>query len=117
MLDGLMVADYSGETDGRVLRYCLPGPADGFPIIAHNGTPSTRWRRPDQIAVMHECGVRVLMPDRPGYGGSAPPPGARGRRCGRRRPSSRRCQDWDRFAVFGGSGGGPHALATAALLP
>jgi hypothetical protein len=66
MLDGLMVADQSMEIDGRVLRYCLHGPADGFPVIAHNGTPSTRFRRPDQIAAMHECGVRVLMPDRPG---------------------------------------------------
>jgi hypothetical protein len=47
MLDSLMVADQSVEINGRILRYCLYGPADGFPIIAHNGTPSTRWRRPD----------------------------------------------------------------------
>jgi hypothetical protein len=30
-----MVADQSVEIDGRVLRYCLYGPADGFPVIAH----------------------------------------------------------------------------------
>jgi hypothetical protein len=35
MLDGLMVADLSVEIDGRVLRHCLYGPADGFPVIAH----------------------------------------------------------------------------------
>jgi pimeloyl-ACP methyl ester carboxylesterase len=117
MLDGLMVADQSVEIDGRVLRYCLYGPADGFPIISHNGTPSTRWRRPDQIAAMHQSGVRVLMPDRPGYGGST--------RCTGRSVADvaedvrvlADVQGWDRFAVFGGSGGGPHALACAALLP
>ena len=70
-----MVADQTVEIGGRVLRYCVHGPADGFPVIAHNGTPSTRWRRPDQIAVMHDSGVRVLMADRPGYGGSTRRPG------------------------------------------
>jgi pimeloyl-ACP methyl ester carboxylesterase len=117
MLDGLMVGDHSVETDGRVVRYCLYGPADGFPIIAHNGTPSTRWRRPDQIAVMRECGVRVLMPDRPGYGGSTRRPGRSVADVADDVRALADAQGWDRFAVFGGSGGGPHALATAALLP
>lgn len=117
MLDDPMVADQSMEIDGRVLRYCLHGPADGFPIIAHNGTPSTRWRRADQIAVMHDSGVRVLMPDRPGYGGSTRRPGRSVADVAEDVRVLADAQGWNRFAVFGGSGGGPHALACAALLP
>ncbi|MFC7278413.1 alpha/beta fold hydrolase [Paractinoplanes rhizophilus] len=112
-----MVADQSVEIDGRVLRYCLHGPADGFPVVAHNGTPSTRFRRPDQIAVMHECGVRVLMADRPGYGGSTRRPGRSVADVAEDVRALADAQGWERFAVFGGSGGGPHALACAALLP
>jgi len=112
-----MVADRSVEIDERVLRYCLYGPADGFPIIAHNGTPSTRLRRPDQIALMYDVGVRVLMPDRPGYGGSTRRPGRSVADVVEDVRVLADAQGWDRFAVFGGSGGGPHALACAALLP
>ncbi|MEU4238399.1 alpha/beta hydrolase [Actinoplanes sp. NPDC026619] len=111
-----MVADQSMEIDGRVLRYCLYGPVDGFPVVAHNGTPSTRRRRPDQIAVMHDSGVRVLMLDRPGYGGSTRRPGRSVADVAEDVRVLADVQGWDRFAVFGGSGGGPHALACAALL-
>jgi pimeloyl-ACP methyl ester carboxylesterase len=112
-----MIADESVEIDGRVLRYCLYGPADGFPVVAHNGTPSTRWRRPDQIEAMHRGGVRVLMPDRPGYGGSTRRPGRSVAEVAADVRVLADAQGWDRFGVFGGSGGGPHALACAALLP
>ena len=103
--------------DGYGLRYCLYGPADGFPVIAHNGTPSTRLRRPDQIEAMHRGRVRVLMPDRPGYGGSARRPGRSVADVVDDVRVLADAQGWERFAVFGGSGGGPHALACAALLP
>ncbi|MCA2216982.1 alpha/beta fold hydrolase [Jidongwangia harbinensis] len=112
-----MIVDRSVEIGGRTLRYCLYGPADGFPVIAHNGTPSTRWRRPDQIETMHRAGVRVLMPDRPGYGGSTRRPGRSVADVADDVRVLADAQGWDRFAVFGGSGGGPHALACAALLP
>jgi pimeloyl-ACP methyl ester carboxylesterase len=99
------------------IQYCLYGPPDGFPVISHSGTPSTRWKRPEAVQAMHDSGVRVLVPDRPGYGGSP-------RRAGRTVAdvvSDVRAladgQGWERFAVFGGSGGGPHALACAARLP
>ena len=67
--------------------------------------------------VLYELGVRLISFDRPGYGGSD-------------RLDSRRVADvvpdvvaiadeleLERFAVLGRSGGGPHALACAALLP
>ena len=66
---------------------------------------------------LYELGVRLITFDRPGYGGSD-------------RLESRMVADVvpdvcaiadaleiDRFAVLGRSGGGPHALACAALLP
>ncbi len=100
-----------------MLRYCLYGPADGFPVVFHSGSPGSRWKRPDVVAATAASGVRLLVLDRPGYGGST-------RRPGRsvadvvadvRRVTA--AQGWGRFAVAGGSGGGPHALACAAGLP
>lgn len=105
------------DPDGRILRYALYGPADGVPLISHSGSPSTRCKRPDAAAAMEQPGLRLLVPGRPGYGGST-------RRPGRgvadvvadvRLPAD--AQGWDRYAVIGASGGGPHALACAALLP
>jgi pimeloyl-ACP methyl ester carboxylesterase len=62
-----------GTPDGRVLRYCLYGPADGVPVIAHHGTPGTRWERPDVIEAIEEAGLRVLLHGRPGFGSTRQP--------------------------------------------
>jgi pimeloyl-ACP methyl ester carboxylesterase len=105
------------SVEGRTLRFCLYGPVDGVPVIGLNGTPSTRLRRPDQIAAMEQSGVRVLMPDRPGYGGSTRQPGRTVSDVVRDVEALANSQRWERFAMVGGSGGGPHALACAALLP
>lgn len=101
---------------GRVLRFCLYGPVGGVPVVELYGTPSTRLRRPDQVAAMEESGVRVLMADRPGYGGSTRQPGRTVADFVRDVEVLADSQGWERFAVVGGSGGGPHALACAALL-
>ena len=102
--------------DGRVLRYCRYGPADGWPVIVHSGTPSTRWKRPEQIEAMEQSKIHALVYDRPGYGGSTRQPG---RGVADAVPDVVALADahgWARFAVFGGSGGAPHALACAAEL-
>ncbi|WUJ54898.1 alpha/beta hydrolase [Kribbella sp. NBC_00382] len=65
---------------------------------------------------MEESGVRVLMADRPGYGGSTRQPGRTVADFVRDVEVLADSQGWERFAVVGGSGGGPHALACAALL-
>jgi hypothetical protein len=57
------------------------------------------------------------MPDRPGYGGSTRRPGRSVPGVAEAVRALADAQGWKRFAVFGGSGGGPHALACAALLP
>lgn len=56
--------------DGRTIRYCAYGLPDGLPVIFHSGSPSTRWKRPAVIEAIEQSGLRMLMPDRPGYGGS-----------------------------------------------
>jgi pimeloyl-ACP methyl ester carboxylesterase len=81
-----------------------------------HGTPGTRWERPDVVAAINDSGLRVLIPGRPGYGSTRLP----GRSVADVADDVRRLADaegWDRFAVTGFSGGAPHALACAALLP
>jgi len=85
-------------------------------VIVHGGSPSSRWKRPGLVDAMERSGLRLLVYDRPGYGGSTRRPG---RTVADAVDDVRALADahgWRRFAVFGGSGGGPHALACAALL-
>lgn len=103
--------------DGRVLRYCLYGPENGTPMLWHNGTPSSHVLSQRKQERFTQGGIRALVYDRPGYGGST-------RQLGRTVvdavDDARRLADavgWDRFATAGGSGGGPHTLACAARMP
>jgi len=103
--------------DGHTLGYELYGKAGGRPVIGMHGTPGSRYHRFPLGDPYAAAGVQAAVFDRPGFGLSS------------RRPD--RCVadaatwtaqfanhlGWDRFAVIGGSGGGPHALACAALLP
>ena len=101
----------------RILLYNMYGTEGGVPAISFGGSPSTRWKRPDAVAALNESGLWMAVPDRPGYGGSTRQPG---RTVASVVPDAVVLADalgWDRFAVTGGSGGGPHALACAALLP
>ena len=102
--------------DGRVLQYCLYGPESGVPVIAQHGTPGGRWERPDVVAAIEDSGLRMLLVGRPGYGSTRQP----GRAVADIAGDVRLLADevgWAEFAVTGFSGGGPHALACAALLP
>jgi pimeloyl-ACP methyl ester carboxylesterase len=103
--------------DGRRLAVKVSGHPTGHPVFILHGTPGSRVGPFPKSRVLYELGVRLISFDRPGYGGSD-------------RLNSRRVADvvpdvvaiadalgLDRFAVLGRSGGGPHALACAALLP
>lgn len=102
--------------DGRVLRYCCYGPLSGLPVVSLPGTPGTRWERPDVVRAIEQAGLRVAVLDRPGYGGSARRPGRTVADVAGDVRAIADVQSWARFAVTGFSGGGPHALAGAALL-
>src|SRR5271165_3932842 len=102
--------------DGRDLGWLELGDPDGAPALAFHGTPGSRLQLAlDETSIRH-AGVRLVCPDRPGYGLSTFQPG-------------RRLVDWPGdvaqladhleigdFAVMGISGGGPHAAVCAALL-
>jgi pimeloyl-ACP methyl ester carboxylesterase len=62
-------------------------------------------------------GMRLLSYDRPGYGGSDPHPGREVADAAQDVTAIANALGIERLAVEGGSGGGPHALACAALLP
>ena len=102
--------------DGRRVAYADHGDPAGPGILFCVGTPETRLvplGEPERVAAM---GFRLIVPDRPGFGGSDPQPG-------------RTLEDWPadaarlmdalgvhRFGVVGASGGGPYAVACGVLL-
>jgi pimeloyl-ACP methyl ester carboxylesterase len=103
--------------DGRTLAVEDRGPIDAPAVIAHHGTPSCRLDVPAGPASPERIGARVITFDRPGYGLSSNLPG---RTVGDAAANAEAIADAlqiECFATIGVSGGGPHALATAALLP
>jgi pimeloyl-ACP methyl ester carboxylesterase len=103
--------------DGRDIDVLRDGPADAFPLVFHCGTPNA----PDEFPLLFEAvaakGWQLVAYARPGYAGST-------------RHEGRRVADaagdvaaildrlrLERYVTLGWSGGGPHALACAALLP
>jgi len=103
--------------DGRQLGYAEIGDPEGYPVFIFHGTPGSRLSQTESSPIALIPGLRVITTDRPGYGLSDPYP-------------TRTLLDWpddiaaladhlnlDRFAVAGGSGGGPHALACAYKIP
>ena len=102
--------------DGRTLGYAEYGSADGKPVFYFHGYVGARLEAGPWADAATEAGVRLIAPDRPGFGLSTFQPG-------------RRFLDWPadvveladhlalkRFAVLGISGGGPYALACTARI-
>jgi pimeloyl-ACP methyl ester carboxylesterase len=103
--------------DGRELRICEAGPPDGLAVVIHNGTPMSRLLFRPHVEDAERRGVRLIGYDRPGYGGSTPHPGRSIADAVRDVEAIADALGIDRLATWGISGGGPHALACAALLP
>jgi pimeloyl-ACP methyl ester carboxylesterase len=103
--------------DGRVLAVEEAGDPDGLPVLAQLGTPSSRHLYGHHVEDAAARGLRLISYDRPGYGKSTPQPGRTVADCA----SDVRaiCQELgiSRLAMWGTSGGGPHVLACAALVP
>jgi pimeloyl-ACP methyl ester carboxylesterase len=102
--------------DGRTLTFAEWGDPNGFPVFSLHGTPGCRLNRHPNDELVRSTGARVITYDRAGYGRSD-------------RHHGRTVVDAvgdvaaiadalgiGRFAVTGGSGGGPHSLAVAAVL-
>ena len=104
------------RAQGRMLTAETWGAPSGAPVFLLHGTPGSRLGPRPRSSVLYRLGIRLIAYDRPGYGGSE-------------RFSGRKVADAasdvaaiadhlgiDKFAVVGRSGGGPHALACAAIL-
>ncbi|KAJ0415369.1 Alpha/Beta hydrolase protein [Aspergillus carlsbadensis] len=103
--------------DGRILGFAEYGAPTGFPVLYFHGFPSSRLEGSGVDSNARRRGLRIISLDRPGYGLSTFKP-------------NQRITDWPgdvksladhlripRFAVLGGSGGSPYALACAHALP
>jgi pimeloyl-ACP methyl ester carboxylesterase len=86
-------------------------------VLVHGGTPNSRLLYGPHVELAARQGIRLISYDRPGYGGSARQPGRTIADCTADVRAIAGVLEIDRLAVWGGSGGGPHALACAALLP
>ncbi len=104
-------------SDGRRLGYAEYADPDGNPIFLFHGNPGSRLSWGLFPGSPFRPGLRLIAPDRPGYGLSDFQPG-------------RTLADWPddvlaladalgitRFAVAGVSGGGPYALACGWKIP
>jgi pimeloyl-ACP methyl ester carboxylesterase len=99
--------------DGRTIAWAEAGSSNGFPLFLFHGFPGSRLEARGVEDIGRRHNIRFICPDRPGYGRST-------------FQSNRRITDWPadvqhlarhidlkRYAVLGGSGGGPYALACA----
>jgi pimeloyl-ACP methyl ester carboxylesterase len=102
---------------GRVLQVLERGHPDGKPVLAHNGTPNSRLIYEPDVRLAERQGIRLISYDRPGYGGSTPQPGRTVADCAHDVRAIAAGLGIEQLAVWGISGGGPHALACAAVLP
>jgi pimeloyl-ACP methyl ester carboxylesterase len=104
-------------SDGRKLGFTEFGDPSGVPVLAFHGMPGCRFMFRLVHAPALRLGLRIVAPDRPGFGLSD-------------FQTNRTLADWpddvrqladslgvERFAVAGISGGGPYVAACAALLP
>jgi pimeloyl-ACP methyl ester carboxylesterase len=105
--------------DARVLHTFDTGADSESPltVLWHHGSPQTGALLEPLLAAAAARGIRMVSYARPSYPRSTPNPG---RDVASAAADVERIADalgLDRFAVMGASGGGPHALACAALLP
>jgi pimeloyl-ACP methyl ester carboxylesterase len=116
--DAMDVSSFSVElAGGRSLEVSVSGPQRAPPLILHHGTPSDRTQYPPFAQAAAVRGLRLVCYSRPGYGGSSRQPGRVIADCAADTLAIVEQLGAGRFYTAGWSGGGPHALACAALLP
>jgi pimeloyl-ACP methyl ester carboxylesterase len=101
--------------DGRTLDVHEAGDPSGFPVLFHHGTPAAGLPYGPHAALAREQGIRLIGYDRPGYGTSTRAPDRRVEDCVADVTEIADALRLERFGMWGISGGGPHALACAAL--
>ena len=103
--------------DGRRLEgWASDGPGTGA-LLLHVGTPMAGLPHAPFVAAATRRGLRYVTYSRPGYGTSTPYAGRVVADCVADVTAVAAELGLERLHVVGWSGGGPHALATAALAP
>lgn len=115
--DYAVLENYFEMKDKRRICYAQYGDADGFPVFFCHGIFGSRLQRHPDDSIIKALGMRLIIPDRPGFGLSDA-------------KADRTLLDWaddmvqladsldiDRFSVLGYCSGGPHALACAYRYP
>lgn len=103
--------------DGRDLEVVRHPGAAALPLVFHGGTPTAATELPLVAAAAASHGWPLVTWSRPGYAGSTPHPGRSVADVAADTVAVLDHLGVDRFVTLGWSGGGPHALACAALLP
>jgi pimeloyl-ACP methyl ester carboxylesterase len=103
--------------DGRTLTVREGGDPAGLPVLSISGTPGSSTLFDAHRRDAEERGIRLFSYDRPGYGGSTRHAGRTAASCAADIEAVCDALGLERICVWGISGGGPHALAAAALLP
>lgn len=102
---------------GRVLDFEVSGPEHGLAFVMHHGTPGSLVRNRAIEAAALRRGLRMVTYSRPGYGDSTRVPGRSVADAAADLVALLDHLGAERCVTLGWSGGGPHALAVAALLP
>jgi pimeloyl-ACP methyl ester carboxylesterase len=102
---------------GRTLDVHLAGPEGGTPVLFHHGTPGAGLPSPDLVTAFTERNLRYIGVARPGYAGSSRQPGRSVADVAHDAVAVLDELGVDRSYAMGWSGGGPHTIACAALLP
>jgi pimeloyl-ACP methyl ester carboxylesterase len=103
--------------DSRTLDLWVEGPDGGIPLVFHAGTPGSGVPFAPMVQAISDRGLRYVSWSRPGYGDSTPQPGRRVADVAADTAAVLDHLGAERAHVMGWSGGGPHAIACAALLP
>ena len=99
--------------DGRKLAFTESGDPRGTPVFFLHGNPGSRYMRHPDDALTARLGVRLITPDRPGYGLSDYQPERTLLDCPSDIEQLANMLGLGRFALFGVSAGGPYAAACA----
>jgi pimeloyl-ACP methyl ester carboxylesterase len=103
-------------SDGRTLEYAELGTPSGHPVLFFHGTPATGGQAAVVADAARAQGLRLVAPTRAGYGDSTlSPPGLAATAVDVLALADQ--LSLERFSVMGVSGGGPFALALAAVAP
>lgn len=103
--------------DGRTLAWCEYGPSTGRRVLRFQGMPGSRLSRHPHEESYERLRTRMIVMDRPGFGASTR---LAGRTISVVADDATQLLDYlglEEVYAIGGSGGGPHALAFAALHP